>query len=576
MRAGERFRRAAALAGGAALALALGACASMPDDGPVMESTVQVDTAGEIAFNVQGPAVDAGPEQLVQSFVSVAQFAPASASTANVAREYVLPSAWSGWDRTSRVLVLSQYPEWQSAEVEEGATSTTVEGVAQVVATVDEVGVYTELAEPSTVDVSYQLVRGPDGQWRIGGLDDGLLVLANFLGDSFHRTTLSYPTPDRQWWVPDVRWFPEQSWRTAATREILAGPPAHLAQSTISVVPDGTTLAIDAVTVDEDGVVDVSVTSPISGASAEDRALLVAQLSETLRDREGRSVVLSDGSSPLATESVAEPSRPLTVGDALALVDADGVPTLQRVVGRELTDPAGPYWLDGLDPTALGVGPEDGATVVRDGTDRLVRVSGEAPVELLVGADLVAPGVDRFGTVWTADRTAVRAVLPDGAVVAVDGDWVDGRQVRSLAVSPEGARLAVVLDGTEGPEAWVAAIERDADDVPTGLAAAARGGAPVGGVTSAAWFEESTLILLGRDADGAEALYLAGVGGLAGPGGGESRLYTSPSGVTRVTAGVGGASPPLVVDDDGTLQVRQSAALWPSIAEGVVAVAYPG
>lgn len=367
MTAADRRRAAGALAGAAAVALVLGACASMPDHGAVMESTVQVDTAREIAFNVQGPAVDADPEQLVQSFVSVAQFAPANASTANVAREYVLPSAWSGWDRTSRVLVLSQYPEWETGVVDDEATTATVTGQAQVVATVDEIGVYTELPEPSPVDVSFELSRAAGGQWRISGLDDGLLVLANFLGDSFHRTTLSYPTPDREWWVPDVRWFPEQSWRTAATREILAGPPADLAHSTISVVPDGTTLALDAVTVDDSGVIEVSVTSPIGGASAEDRALLVAQLSETLRDREGRSVVLSEGTSPLATQSVTEPSRPLTVGDALALVEVDGATVLRRVVGRELTDTAQAYVLDGLDPTALGVAPDDGTVVVRDG-----------------------------------------------------------------------------------------------------------------------------------------------------------------------------------------------------------------
>ncbi|PFG44030.1 lipoprotein LpqB-like beta-propeller protein [Isoptericola jiangsuensis] len=576
MTAADRRRAAGALAGAAAVALVLGACASMPDHGAVMESTVQVDTAREIAFNVQGPAVDADPEQLVQSFVSVAQFAPANASTANVAREYVLPSAWSGWDRTSRVLVLSQYPEWETGVVDDEATTATVTGQAQVVATVDEIGVYTELPEPSPVDVSFELSRAAGGQWRISGLDDGLLVLANFLGDSFHRTTLSYPTPDREWWVPDVRWFPEQSWRTAATREILAGPPADLAHSTISVVPDGTTLALDAVTVDDSGVIEVSVTSPIGGASAEDRALLVAQLSETLRDREGRSVVLSEGTSPLATQSVTEPSRPLTVGDALALVEVDGATVLRRVVGRELTDTAQAYVLDGLDPTALGVAPDDGTVVVRDGTDRLVRVSGEAPVELLVGDGLASPSVDRFGTVWTADSAAVRAVLPDGGTLEVDGDWTDARHARSVAVSPEGARIAVVLDGPAGPETWVAAVQRDADDAPTGLSEAVRVGAPVAGVTSAAWFEESTLLLLGRDPDGADALYLAGIGGLAGAGGGESRQYTAPTGVTQVTSGVGGGSPPLVVDADGTLQVRQSAALWPSVSEDVVAVTYPG
>src|SRR5690606_14622034 len=137
---------------------------------------------------------------------------------------------------------------------------------------------------PSLVDVTFDLTRGADGQWRISALDDGLLVLANFLTDAFHRTPLYYPTSDRQWWVPDVRWYPKQSWRTTATQAILAGPPEWLAQSTVSVVPEGATLAIDAVTVADDGTIDVSLTPAITEAPPDDRALLVAQLEATLRE----------------------------------------------------------------------------------------------------------------------------------------------------------------------------------------------------------------------------------------------------------------------------------------------------
>ncbi|WP_418276219.1 LpqB family beta-propeller domain-containing protein [Isoptericola jiangsuensis] len=552
-------------------------CASMPTSGPVMDGDAEVSTAVEVGFNVQGPAADAEPEQLVSGFVSVAQLGPASVSTANVAREYVQPDTWSQWDRYARVLVLAQYPEWVVPEVDDSTTTTTVSGRAEVVATLDEGGVYTELAEPSEVDVSYDLARDTDGQWRISGMDDGMLVLANFLSDAFHRTTLYYPTPDFDWWVPDVRWFPSQSWRTEATRELLSGPPEALAQSAVSVVPDGTTLAIDAVTVDAEGVIEVPVTSAITGATADERAMFVAQLEETLRDGEGRSVTLSDGTSPLAVTPASEPSRPLTVGDAVAVLgpqDGQTEPVLRRVVGRELTDTPEPVDLAGLDPTAVATGPDDSSTVVvRDGADRLVRVSADARSELLRGQDVLAPSVDRFGAVWTAVDDALWAVLDDGTQVEVPADWVGEQRLLSLRVSPEATRVAVVLDGADGAEVWVAGIERDAADVPTGLSEPLRVGGTVASVTSADWYEESALLLLGRDVDGARAVFLAGVGGL--PGTGASRLFTSPSSPTAVAAGVG-ARPPMIIGEDGLLQVRQSAALWPSVAEGVLAVAYPG
>ncbi|GAA4721001.1 LpqB family beta-propeller domain-containing protein [Isoptericola chiayiensis] len=573
----RRSRRGTAVAVVLAAALALVGCASMPTSGGVVEGTAEVAAPGEVGFDVQGPASGADPMQLVQGFVNVAQLGPASTSTFNVAREYVTPAAWNAWDRASRVLVLSEYPEWEVAAYEEDATTTTVSGEAMVVATLDEAGVYSELPEPSPVDVSYELSRD-GGEWRMSGLDDGLLVLQTLFGYAFHRTTLYYPTPDRRWWVPDVRWYPEQAWRTTASQQILAGPPPPLVQSAISVVPEGTALAIDAVTVDDEGVIDVSVTSAITSAPADDRALLVAQLEETLREGEGRSVELSEGSSPLAVEAATEtPSHPVTLGDAVAVLEGDdGEPALRRVVGTELTDLEQPVRLGDLTPTGVGVGPDDGPVVVRAGDDRLFRLSADAPPALLLrGDDLLAPSVDRFGTVWTAVDGRTWVALESGESFALDVEWLADAQVRSLRVSPEGARIAVVADGADGPEVWVAAVERDADDVPTGLSVPVRVGAPVPSVAAVDWYEETTLVLLGRNPDGTRSPYLAGIGGLAGSAGGASRALVTPSGPQALASGVG-ASPLLVLDSGGVLSVRQSSALWPSVATGVRAAAYPG
>ncbi|MEG3616482.1 LpqB family beta-propeller domain-containing protein [Isoptericola haloaureus] len=570
-------RVATTVAGLVATALVLVGCASMPTSGDVMEGEVRVDNPVEVGFNVQGPSPGADPQQIVQDFVSVAQFGPASTNTFTVAREYLTPVAWSEWDRGAPVLVLAEYPDWTVEDFDDSSATTSVQGEALVTATIDETGTYTELPAPSTVEVGYELSRGTDGEWRITELDDGLLVLANFLADAFHRTTLYYPTPDRRWWVPDVRWYPEQSWRTAATQEILAGPPEPLRQSVVSVVPEGTTLAIDSVSVDDRGVIGVSVTSAISAAPAEDRALLVAQLEETLREGDGRSVELSDGSNPLAVEPADAPSRPVTVGDALAVVeDAEGATSLRRVAGTELVELAAPLRTGGLDLTAVGTGPDEGPVVVRDGPDRLLRLTAEeAPVELLQGDGVLPPSVDRFGTVWTAVDGELWVVGAAGRAAPLEAEWLVDRPVRSVRVSPEAARVVVVVEGSDGPEVWVAAVQRDADDVPTGLSTPWRVGAPVPGVAAADWSDETTVVLLGRDPDGTRVLSVAGVGGLAGTADAGSRTLVTPGAPVAVASGVG-ASPMLVLDADGVLQTRQSAALWPTVAEDVVAVAYPG
>ncbi|WP_407317010.1 LpqB family beta-propeller domain-containing protein [Isoptericola halotolerans] len=568
-------RRALSVACAGVLVASVAACASIPTTSSVMEGSAEVDDAQPIAFDVQGPAVDADPQQIVQGFVSAAQLGPASSQTFEIAREYTTPVARASWDQYTQVLMLSEYPQWTVEEYDDASATTAVHGEATVVASLDETGVYTELPEPSVVDVTFELARGTDGQWRISGLDDGLLVLAEFLTDGFHRTPLYYPTSDREWWVPAVRWYPKQSWRTAATQAILAGPPEDLSQSAISVVPEGATLAIDAVTVSNDGTIDVSLTSAITEAATEDRALLVAQLEATLREGDGRTVVLSEGTSPLAPTTAAEPSRPVTVGDAVAVQETADGQVLRRVVGRELTDLAEPVDTSGLDVTAVGVGPDDGTIAVRDGTDRLLRLTDEGPVELLVGRSLAAPSVDRFDMVWTATGGGLRVVLPTGGAAPVGAEWLTGLPVRSLRVSPEGARVAVVTDGPDGAEVWSAGIERDAEDVPTGLSTPVRVGGPVDDVVAVDWSEESTLTLLSDPPGAPRTLSVAGVGGLAGSNDGLARPLPTTEPPTAVATGVG-ASPTLVLDDDGTLRVRQSAALWPAIASDVVAVAYPG
>lgn len=560
----------------AVLVASTGACASIPTSGGVVEGSAEVDSASDLGFDVQGPAADAGPEQIVQGFVSAAQFGPASATTFDIASEYTTPAAWTAWEEYTQVLVLSEYPRWTVEEFDDSTAVTSVHGEATVVASLDESGVYMELAEPSVVDVTFELARGTDGQWRISELEDGLLVLANFLGNAFHRTSLYYPTPDRQWWVPDVRWYPGQSWRTAATQAILDGPPERLAQSVISVVPEGATLAIDAVTVADDGTIDVSLTSAVSAAPPEDRALLVAQLEATLREGDGRTVVLSAGTSPLAATSAAEPSRPTTAGDAVAVLDSEEGQVLRRVVGRELTEFDEPRDLAGLDVTAVGVGPGGGPIVVRDGSGRLVRVGEDGQSEILDAGRAVPPSIDRFEAVWTAvGGGKLRVVLPTGDVVRIRPEWLADLPVRSLRVAPEGARVALVTDGPDGPEVWVAAIERDAEEVPTGLSEPVRVGGSVGFVEAVDWSEESTLLLLGRDTDGGPGLFVAGVGGLAGSNDGLARPLATTAVPAEVAVGVG-ASPTLVLDPDGTLHLRQSAALWPMVSEDVVAVAYPG
>lgn len=547
------------------------ACARIPVNGPVRDGDTELENISEIGYIASGPAVGASPDQVVQGFLSVAQLGPTSTSSFAVAQEYVTGPAWEGWDRYARVLVLEEDPELEVGDLPDDATEATVEATVRVVATLDERGMYTEEPRTSEFTVEFGLTRGEGGEWRISRLEDGLMLPAAFFGQAFHPTTLYFPTPDLAWWVPDMRWFPRQTWRTDATSEILAGPPEWLQDSTTTVIPEGTALAIDAVTVTDDGTIDVSLTSTISQASSQQRSLAAAQLQATLAEGDGRTVVLSDRNTPLTTAETDTISTPRTTGEALALTGGRVV----RVVGRELREPDESIPLAGLDPTAIASGPGAEPVVVRDGAARIVRVTGDGtPDVLLSGSKLVAPSVDRFEAVWSAQGSQLLVALASGGVRTIDVDWLSSRTIQSVRVSPEGARVAIVSSGPSGRLVHVAGVVRDAENVPTSLSAPVQVGASVRQVTQVAWQDETALAVIGREADGDDAIFLAGVGGLAGLGG-LSRAQPGVADPRWVTASVGTGAM-LTLDTDGTLYSRQSSALWTMVSDDVDLVAFPG
>jgi hypothetical protein len=575
MTARRRPRARAALAALLAVVLAaLAGCASIPTSGEVQDGGADVPRTGEIGFIAAGPNVDDTPDEIVRGFLSATQAGPTTAQPFNVAREFLTSGASQAWEPYSRVLVLDGYPTLSTDEVETDASTATVRAKVTVVASVDERGVYTEEPRPSPNELTFELGRS-GGQWRITGLDDGLLFSTAVFSQAYHLTRLYYPTPDLRQLVPDVRWFPRTTWRTNAVQEILAGPPEWLAGSVVSVVPEGTALAIEAVTVADDGTVAVNLTEQVDDAAPDDLALFAAQLEATLvtGQGEGRTVTLADRTGPLAVPEAAGPTLPRTEGDALALVDGQ----LRRVEGRELVPADEGVSLAGLDVTALASGPAHEPVVVRDGADRVVRLDPDGTQDtLLQGTDLLAPSVDRYGAVWSGVRGgALQVVVASGQAYPVSAAWLEDVTVTSVRVSPEGSRVALVTTGPDGTAVRVAGILRDAAGVPTGLSDPVPVGASVQGVTLAQWQDEATLALLGQDSGGERTVFLAGVGGLAGTGGGLSRSVPGVTTPTWVTAAVGSTSM-LALDAESVLHIRQSSALWPAVASGVGLVAFPG
>jgi hypothetical protein len=560
-----------------ACVLGLGACAQIPTSGPVRVGPADVDPQADLALLPQGPTPGAEPNLIVQGFLGAAVAATTSPKEFQTAREFLTEDVAATWDPDASVRVVREPPmpdPFETGTDIEGAETLEVVVRATTVATLDTAGAYTEVADPRKVGYRFTLTKVGE-EWRISGLDNGVLVPANLFANQFRATRLYFSAEgeNNKSLVPDLRWFPRNSWRLDVVQELLAGPPEWLQGAARSLFPEGTQLVSPTIQeADGDEPVAVRLSEQISSATAAQRALIAAQISATFSEGAGRTVPIDlfSDTSRLAVDK-ADVNLPATIVQAMFLKDDQ----LYRIKNGRPVEHDLPVDLSTIDPTALAVSPATTPIVMRDGTDRIVNVSVDGEDRpAMEGPDLAAPSVDKFGNTWTSGGANELRVLPaSGTEVTVPADWLGGRKVVSVSVSPEGSRIAVVSHAPSGTQVQVAGIVRNDDDVPVGLAPPLTVAGPVDGVEEARWSGLTTLSLLTRDGDGVSGVWTAGVGGQPGAGG-QSRQLPGLTDVQQLAAGVTDDGL-LVITDDGDLE-HEETGVWQPLIEDVDLVAYPG
>ena len=455
------------------ITITLAGCVAIPRSGPVIRADQTTTRASsQVEIVPQPPATDASPRAVVDGFLqAMAAYEPDYAT----ARLYLTPAVRDVWQPTSGVTVYS-----------DGNTASEVDGrvvlQARVTGRVDARGAYSPVTEEIATD--FGLERDGDGQWRISEPPPGLLVSTFVFESFFQHVNLYWPEPDGQFLVPDpVSVAQGRLSPTTLVDSLLAGPGDWIAPAVASAFPGDARLNAP-VRVDAAGVATVDLSGEIGLLAAVQRRVLTGQLIWTLGQIPGvTGLRLQHNGADYALGDLAgeEGVVPITALPALSPVPSaldshlfavsDGrVVRVDQIDQSAMFAPiAGVFGAPGTGPESLAVAAAgDGAAVVTGGGSRVTGVdlaTGGTTFASSGFTRLLRPQYARTGELWlvSGDPGAHRVqVVVRGALQDVEIGALSGERIIAFRLSPDGVRLAMVIERDGRPRLVLARVDRRA------------------------------------------------------------------------------------------------------------------
>jgi hypothetical protein len=347
----ERRSAAAVLA---VLLVLLAGCASIPTSGPVVAGPAGGREADPgLRFQPARPADGASARSIVRGFLLAASGVD---DDHQVARSFLSPARQASWRPTTRTRVYlddtMSLTLWQDGRELAADTDADPAGgpvTARLTATfagvVDDRGRYAAQQPGTVADVDF-VVGHVDGQWRIDALENQLVIDQAGFDLAYAAYALYFVDPTASFLVPETRWFPvRRSIATTLAAELVRGPSDWLAPAVRTGFPPATHLTDPAAVLVEDGEARVDLTRQALRAPPEDRALMQAQLAQTMRPVstistvrmtvEQGEMVLPAPRPALVHDPVVDPQPVLVAGGRLARLRAgepvpvEGLPPLE-------------------------------------------------------------------------------------------------------------------------------------------------------------------------------------------------------------------------------------------------------
>lgn len=590
-------RRRAGAALGAAGALLVAGCATMPSSGPISQVSSSAAGTGQNAqvrvFPVP-PKSGYLPAQLTADFLDTVT---SDESKYQTAREYLTASAAQRWQADAGIAILSTAPAI-TAHTEGDRVRVTVSGTE--VATVDSQHAYQPIAGGRAFRATLDFIRDPKAQnaWRIDQLPAGLVLNQLDFERIYQSVNLYYPTtgtgvggdPGQPVMIPDPVFVRSRiDPMTEAAQALVDGPTDWLSPVVGSAFPTGTQLLDQSVVPDGSGTVRVHL-GHVPGLGSDRTACqeMAAQLLFTLQDVSSdtvKSVQLASGATGGAvcdSGSAARYSASRMLGDETQyFVSSEGrLMSLERKDGT--AHPTGGPVVPAADDGGMGgvaisrVSGGQVAVVSKGGHDLYVGTLGDSgavgrPWATSAAGDLSVPSWDGTGTLWVADsdphQPRVLAFNGDRpATVSVDG--LNGRTVTGLRVAADGTRVALLVSDGHSTTLQLGLVKRGGRaDAPTYTITALRAIAPqLVDVSAVAWAQDDALLVLGQQSGSARELQsLDTDGSLTGDG---SEAVSLVEGMTTVAAFEDGDEPLLADSGVGKIYRLDQNNRWRAVATG--------